>query len=161
MAKVESFDLDHTKVRAPYVRVAGKYETESGDPITKFDLRFSQPNVEFLPTKAIHSLEHLMAGYMRDELDGILDLSPMGCRTGLYLTLRGRPTPAKVLKSLEKVLNHVLAHTGPIPGASELECGNWKDHSLSAAKIWAKRVLDAGLKVQKTIPIPKGSSTQA
>ena len=160
MAKVESFDLDHTKVRAPYVRVAGKYETESGDPITKFDLRLSQPNVEFLPTKAIHSLEHLMAGYMRDEIDGILDLSPMGCRTGLYLTVRGRPTAQKVLKSLEKVLKKVLAHEGKIPGASLLECGNWKDHSLSAAKIWAQRVLDAGLIVQKTIAIPKGVSTQ-
>ena len=49
MAKVESFSLDHNKVKAPYVRMAGM-ETNQGVVIQKFDLRFLQPNQDALPT---------------------------------------------------------------------------------------------------------------
>ena len=46
---VESFDLDHTRVRAPYVRLAGTQTTPSGDTISKYDLRLLQPNQDALP----------------------------------------------------------------------------------------------------------------
>jgi S-ribosylhomocysteine lyase len=160
MAKVESFDLDHTRVRAPYVRVAGRYTTPHGDPITKFDLRFSQPNQEFLPTGALHTLEHLMAGTMRDHLDGIVDLSPMGCRTGFYLTVSGAPGPQTVLDALQKTLERVQGFDQMIPGATEIECGNARDHSLSGARDWARKVLERGLIVQDTVLIPAEASTQ-
>jgi len=160
MANVESFNLDHTKVRAPYVRVAGRYRTSGAEPITKFDLRFSQPNQEFLPTPALHTLEHLLAGYMRDEVGGILDLSPMGCRTGFYLTVLGEPEPEAVRVGLERALGAISTHQGPIPGATELECGNYRDHSLPAAQEWAGAVLARGLIVQDTVPIPAGASSQ-
>ena len=84
---VESFSLDHTKVKAPYVRVAGKKTGPKGDIVSKFDIRFCQPNIEFMPTGGLHTLEHLMAEYIRDEVDGVIDLSPMGCRTGFYFTV--------------------------------------------------------------------------
>ena len=57
MIKVESFELDHTKVKAPYVRKAGEDE-RNGVKITKFDLRFLQPNEKEMPTGAIHTIEH-------------------------------------------------------------------------------------------------------
>ena len=40
---VESFNLDHTKVKAPYVRLADIKQGQNGDQIHKYDLRICQP----------------------------------------------------------------------------------------------------------------------
>jgi S-ribosylhomocysteine lyase len=137
---VESFSLDHTKVKAPYVRVAGKKTGPKGDLVSKFDLRFSQPNVEFMPIGGIHTLEHLMAEYIRDEMEGVIDLSPMGCRTGFYLTVFGEPGEEAVAKAIRNVLVKVAAWKDDeaVPGVDPVMCGNWKDHDLAAAKHWAR-----------------------
>lgn len=55
MPVVESFTLDHTKVKAPYVRVAGYERHRLGSVVQKFDLRFLQPNVDAIPTAALHT----------------------------------------------------------------------------------------------------------
>jgi S-ribosylhomocysteine lyase len=144
MAKVESFQLDHTKVKAPYVRVAGTEKNEKGSTIQKYDLRLLQPNVDALPTAAVHTLEHLLATYLRDELEGIIDISPMGCRTGFYLIIWDEHNPADVAAALTKVLNKVI-ETEHIPAVSALECGNYKDHSLFSAQEYARIVLEAGI----------------
>ena len=47
---VESFNLDHTKVVAPYIRLVGVYSGDNGDKIYKYDIRFCQPNKEHLET---------------------------------------------------------------------------------------------------------------
>ena len=81
---VDSFNLDHTKVTAPFVRLASEKTGRKGDIVSKYDVRFCQPNKEFMPTGAIHTLEHLVAEYIRDELPRIvIDFSPMGCRSFL------------------------------------------------------------------------------
>ncbi|AIQ39727.1 S-ribosylhomocysteine lyase [Paenibacillus sp. FSL R7-0297] len=144
MAKVESFQLDHTKVKAPYVRIAGTEKNAKGSTIQKYDLRFLQPNADALPTAAVHTLEHLLATYLRDELEGIIDISPMGCRTGFYLIIWDEHNPADVAAALTKVLHKVL-DTEVVPAVSALECGNYKDHSLFSAKEYARIVLDAGI----------------
>lgn len=138
---VESFSLDHTKVKAPYVRLAGRKVGPKGDAVTKFDVRFCQPNAEYMPTGAIHTLEHLMAEYIRDELDGVIDLSPMGCRTGFYLTVFGEPGEESVAKKLSVVLSKVAAwpESEAVPGVDPVMCGNWRDHDLATAKIWAAK----------------------
>jgi len=74
MVKVESFSLDHTKVKAPFVRKCEVKIGEKGDIVTKFDLRFMQPNEEFMDISSIHTLEHLLAGYMREVMEGIIDI---------------------------------------------------------------------------------------
>ncbi len=148
MAKVESFELDHTRVRAPYVRLAGRHGA-----LTKWDLRLAQPNKAAVPTDALHTLEHLFATYLRDHLPGVVDVSPMGCRTGFYLVVDGDPGPEAVLKAFTQTLEDVLAHEGEVPGASPLSCGNYRDHDLDKAKAWARRLLDAGLHVQETVPL--------
>lgn len=104
MAKVESFELDHNLVKAPYVRVAGVEKNDKGSTVQKYDLRFLQPNQDALPTGALHTLEHLLATYLRDELDGIIDISPMGCRTGFYLIKWEEDSPEVVVEALEKTL---------------------------------------------------------
>lgn len=155
--RVDSFDLDHNAVRAPYVRFAGRYQGPRGDVVTKYDLRLVQPNRAELPTAALHTIEHLLAGYLRDELPGeeavIVDASPMGCRTGFYLTVLGEPDIEAVRTAFERALASVAAHTGDIPGCSPERCGNWRDHSLPGAKAWAADVVAAGIRVQETVSL--------
>lgn len=157
--ELESFDLDHTKVVAPYVRLAGRYEGSHGDVVTKYDLRLVQPNRAEIPTAALHTIEHLLAGYLRAALQAtgsgakIVDASPMGCRTGFYLTLLGEPDADDVRAALEEGLRLVAGHDGEIPGCSELRCGNWRDHSLPGAKAWARSVLQSPIIVQDTVRI--------
>ena len=151
MANVESFDLDHSKVHAPYVRLAGLKRTPSGDAVSKYDLRLLQPNAAAIDPAAIHTLEHLLAGYLRDHLQGVLDVSPMGCRTGMYMAVIAEPDEQAVLEAFESALRDVAAHDRPIPGVSELECGNYRDHDLKAARAHAEDALQAGLKVQETV----------
>ena len=134
--------------------MAGRYVGERGDTVQKYDLRLVQPNEAEIPTAALHTIEHLLAGYLRDELgDKIVDASPMGCRTGFYLTVLGAPEEAQVSKALRQALVGVSQHEGEIPGCSELECGNYRDHSLPGAQAWAQKILKDDIIVQETIPI--------
>ena len=82
MEKVESFELDHRLVKAPYIRKCCLMTGEKGDKVSKFDVRFLQPNMEAFGTAAMHGLEHLLAFEVRSRLPQVIDLSPMGCRTG-------------------------------------------------------------------------------
>lgn len=143
LAKVESFELDHNIVQAPYVRVAGTEENK-GAIIQKIDLRFLQPNKDSFPTGAVHTLEHLLATYMRDHLPGIIDISPMGCRTGFYCVKWDESTPEEIAVALEKTLQQVL-ETEVIPAVTAKECGNYRDHSLFSAKEYARQVLENGI----------------
>lgn len=155
---VESFDLDHTRVRAPYVRLAGRKGGPRGDRISKWDLRLVQPNVQEIPTGPLHTIEHLLAGFLRDALDGsgvdVIDASPMGCRTGFYLTLIGEPDAEAVRSAFDVALADVAGHEGEIPGCSPERCGNWRDHSLPGAKAWAQAVRSEGIVVQETVLLP-------
>ena len=139
---VDSFNLDHTKVKAPFVRVAAKKVGEKGDVVTKFDIRFTQPNKEFMSTGGFHTLEHLMAEYIRDEMDGVIDLSPMGCRTGFYFTVWGDRNEEEIANHLMNVLKKVAVWDKPIPATTEEECGNYKDHNLEDAKAYAQKWVD-------------------
>lgn len=144
MAEVESFLLDHTIVKAPYVRLGGTEQHAKGSLLQKYDLRLLQPNEDALPTSAVHTLEHLLATYMRDELTGIIDISPMGCRTGFYMIIWDEHEPKDIAIALTKVLQKVV-ETEHIPAVSALECGNYRDHSLFSAQAYAKQVLEAGI----------------
>lgn len=146
MAKVESFSLDHDAVIAPYVRIAGQETGDKGDVITKFDLRFVQPNEQEMPTGAVHTLEHLLAGYIRDYLTGVIDISPMGCRTGFYMVTWGEMTTQEVAVALTKVLQRVVDSTWEdVQGRQRQECGNYRDHSLIGAQAYAQDVLAKGI----------------
>jgi S-ribosylhomocysteine lyase len=137
--KVESFSLDHTTVNAPHVRQAEVFETPGGDEITKYDLRFTQPNENIMPTSAVHALEHLLAGYLREELPGIIDLSPMGCRTGFYLIRLGEASEAEIAGALIRALEKVIL-AEVVPARNAVQCGNYRDISLFGAREYAKEV---------------------
>lgn len=137
---VESFNLDHRTVSAPYVRVADRKVLTHGDVITKYDVRFTQPNVAHLEMKAVHSLEHLFAECSRNHSSAVIDFSPMGCQTGYYLILQGEPDIAGVLDLIEATLTDVLDAT-EVPAANEVQCGWGENHSLEAAQDAARAFL--------------------
>ncbi|HEY8463856.1 MAG TPA: S-ribosylhomocysteine lyase [Bacillota bacterium] len=144
MNEVESFELDHDRVVAPYVRKAKVIEVNPQYPecvVTKFDVRFAQPNQEVLPNGALHTLEHLFATLGRKYTDELIDVSPMGCRTGFYFIFAGKKEPLYVAHLVCKVLNQVVTFQGAIPGATRKECGNYREHDLEAARVWARRFL--------------------
>jgi len=135
---VESFELDHCAVKAPYVRHCGVHKVGSDGVVNKFDIRFCQPNKEAMDPAAIHTLEHLLAYTLRthaakyDHFD-IIDISPMGCQTGFYLVVSGSPTVEEIIDLLEETMKDALNAT-EVPAATERQCGQAKLHDLEAAK---------------------------
>ncbi len=140
---VESFTLDHTKVKAPFIRKCSAYKGSRGDTVTKYDIRFTQPNEDEMDSAAIHSLEHLMATYMREYMEGIIDLSPMGCRTGFYLTVWGSPETDEIKETVIKTLKDV-ASSCEVPAINPIQCGNYRLHNPDLAREYAKRILEVG-----------------
>jgi len=146
---VESFNLDHRAVAAPYLRVADRKVLPGGDVLTKVDVRFCQPNVEHLEMPVVHSLEHLVAEHVRNHTDAVVDFSPMGCQTGFYLLLVGEWEMAAVSDLLAATLTDVLAAT-EVPAANEVQCGWGANHTLAGAQTAAREFLasrDEWLKV--------------
>ncbi|MDG2915454.1 S-ribosylhomocysteine lyase [Bisgaard Taxon 10/6] len=155
MPLLDSFKVDHTKMQAPAVRIAKTMMTPKGDSITVFDLRFCVPNKEIMSPKGIHTLEHLFAGFMREHLNGadveIIDISPMGCRTGFYMSLIGTPDEQRVadawLAAMHDVLN--VRDQSNIPELNIYQCGTFTEHSLSDAQETAQHVIARGIGVNK------------
>ena len=155
MPLLDSFTVDHTRMHAPAVRVAKTMNTPKGDTITVYDLRFCVPNEEILSEKGIHTLEHLFAGFMRDHLNGadveIIDISPMGCRTGFYMSLIGTPDEARVAQAWEAAMQDVLGvqNQNQIPELNQYQCGTYQMHSLAEAQQIAVNVLQRKVSVNK------------
>lgn len=129
---VESFNLDHREVAAPYVRVADRKELPGGDVLVKYDVRFTQPNESHLEMPAIHSIEHTTAELMRNHTEKLIDFSPMGCQTGFYALTLGVEQDA-FLTLLEQTFRDLL-DAEEVPAANEVQCGWAASHDLAAAK---------------------------
>ncbi|MDT8339809.1 MAG: S-ribosylhomocysteine lyase [Sulfurimonas sp.] len=151
MPLLDSFTVDHTIMPAPAVRRAKGMKTPKGDDITVFDLRFVRPNHEILSSEGIHTLEHLFAGFMRDNLNSkdveIIDISPMGCRTGFYMSVIGTPDESVVAEAWRASMEDILKvkEQKDIPELNVYQCGTYKMHSLSDAQEIASKVLERGI----------------
>ena len=145
MPSVESFELDHNAVKAPYVRHCGVHRVGSDGVVYKFDIRFCQPNKEAMKPDAMHSLEHLLAFNIRkyaqkyDHFE-IIDISPMGCQTGYYLVVSGQPVVEEIIDLLEDTMKDAL-NADSVPAATEKQCGQAKLHDLELAKDLMKKWL--------------------
>nr|WP_165137804.1 S-ribosylhomocysteine lyase [Microbacterium amylolyticum] len=137
---VESFNLDHTLVAAPYLRLADRKQLPHGDVIVKYDVRFTQPNRGHLEMPVVHSLEHLFAEKSRNHSDAVVDFSPMGCQTGFYLILQGDHDVADVAALVEKTLGDITDAV-EVPAANEVQCGWGANHTLSGAQQAARDFL--------------------
>lgn len=129
---VESFNLDHRLVSAPYVRVADRKRLPGGDELVKYDVRFTQPNQAHLEMPAVHSIEHLTAELMRNHTNKLIDFSPMGCQTGFYALTLGLEPP-QFMQILEATFRDILV-AEQVPAANEVQCGWGANHSLEAAQ---------------------------
>lgn len=150
MPLLDSFKVDHTKMKAPAVRLAKRMVTPHGDKITVFDLRFCIPNKEMLPPKGMHTFEHLFAGFMRNHLNSdtieIIDISPMGCRTGFYMSVIGDVSSDKVIIAWTNACKDILAQGNDcIPEANIYQCGSADYHSVSEARTIASKILELGI----------------
>jgi S-ribosylhomocysteine lyase len=147
MPLLDSFTVDHTIMPAPAVRKAKGMSSPSGDEITVYDLRFYKPNKKKMSGRGIHTLEHLFAGFIREHLNSkkveIIDVSPMGCRTGFYMSVLGNPSEKKVARAWKKSMQDVLKVKSKkdIPELNIYQCGTYKMHSLKDAKKIANDIL--------------------
>lgn len=153
MPLLDSFRVDHTIMPAPAVRVAKVMQTPKGDDITVFDLRFCVPNKSMMSEKGTHTLEHLFAGFIRNHLNSptveIIDVSPMGCRTGFYMSLIGTPSEQEVAVAWKKAMEDVLKveKQSDIPELNLYQCGTCAMHSLDEAKDIARDILKSEIGV--------------
>ena len=142
MDKITSFTINHLEL-LPGVYVSRKDKADNA-VITTFDIRMTRPNFEpVMNTAEVHTIEHLAATFLRNHSlwkERVLYFGPMGCRTGFYLLTRGL-TPAQALELTVDSFRFMAAFEGDIPGASEVECGNYRDMDLPAAKAEAAAML--------------------
>ena len=142
MEKITSFTIDHIKLQ-PGLYVSRKDKVGS-ETVTTFDLRLTKPNDEpVMNTAEVHTMEHLAATFLRNEpvwKEKVLYFGPMGCRTGFYLLTRGL-TDAEALQLTVDCFAFMAEYDGPIPGASEPECGNYRDMDPDAARAEAAAML--------------------
>lgn len=139
VTRITSFTVDHTKI------VPGIYVSRIDGDVTTYDLRTRRPNAgDYMSHLTMHSLEHMFATYVRSsELsEDVLYFGPMGCQTGFYLLVRNADN-ARVLEVIKDVLRDVISHDGAMFGESEIECGNYRNLSVDAAKEEAERYLEA------------------
>ncbi len=109
--------------------------------IFKYDLRLCQPNKAHMDMPALHSLEHLLAELARNHSDKVLDIGPMGCQTGFYVSLINEDSYENALDLIEATLKDVLVAT-EVPACNEVQCGWAASHSLKGAQALAQALLD-------------------
>ena len=138
LKKITSFSIDHDKIRE------GIYVSRIDGDVTTYDLRTRVPNSgDYMDNLTMHSVEHLFATYVRNSEIGVnvLYFGPMGCQTGFYLLVRCADNE-KVLEAVKGVLASIVAHKGEMPGAKRVECGNYLNLDIAAAKNECRRYLD-------------------
>ena len=112
-----------------------------------------------MSNSAMHSVEHMFATLVRnsDISDKVVYFGPMGCQTGFYLLVRD--LPAKEIFELTKsILRQIIAHDGPVYGASAIECGHYENLSIDEAKKECQaylKVLEAQTNMEFTYPKEK------
>lgn len=145
MKKIPSFTIDHTRLlRGIYV--SRRDVTPSGDVITTFDIRMTEPNRQpALSPEALHAMEHLAATFLRNHptwASRIIYWGPMGCCTGNYLLMSGDLIPQDILPLIRETFGFVADFEGDIPGTTPRDCGNYSFMDLPAARQAARRYLD-------------------
>lgn len=147
MERIASFCVDHTTLER------GMYTSRIDGDVTTYDIRMKKPNAgDYLAVPALHTIEHLFATYARNSAfkEHVIYVGPMGCRTGFYLLVRDL-APADAIRLVQDSFRFMAAYEGNIPGASEKECGNYREQDLAGAKQEAAAMLPvlAGWTVEK------------
>ena len=136
--RISSFSVNHDLLDE------GIYVSRIDGDVTTYDMRTRKPNMgDYMDNITMHSLEHMFATYVRNSDIGadVIYFGPMGCRTGFYLLVRNADN-TEVLAVVKTVLKKIAFEATEMFGDSRIECGNYRELSLDAAKTEAKRYLD-------------------
>lgn len=140
MDLIPSFSVDHTRI-VPGI-FTSRVDTLGDQKVTTYDVRVTRPNVEpAVDVAAMHSLEHLIATYLRNDpewKDQVIYWGPMGCLTGFYLILKGNREPKEIYDLILGAFKSVEG-AEDVPGATAVNCGNYLMHNLEIAKWYARK----------------------
>ena len=153
MDLIPSFSVDHNRI------VPGIYEsrvdTLGSELVTTYDIRLKYPNKEpAVAPAAMHTMEHVVATYLRNHpywKDQLIYWGPMGCLTGFYIILKGRPASSDLYPIMLEAFTYMRDYEGDVPGAAAENCGNWLMHDLPMAKWEAARFVEYLEKADKTL----------
>ncbi|MBR1572272.1 MAG: S-ribosylhomocysteine lyase [Lachnospiraceae bacterium] len=151
MERITSFTINHD------ILMPGFYISRIDGDITTYDMRTRRPNMgDYMSDLTMHSVEHMFATYIRNSeiADDVIYFGPMGCQTGFYLLIRNADHK-QVFEISKKILKQIIDHDGEMFGASAIECGNYRNLSLDAAKKEAAyylEVLEAQTNMEFTYP---------
>ena len=144
MKLIPSFAVDHTKI------IPGIYESRvdsmGEEFVTTFDVRLKKPNAEpAIAPAAMHTMEHVIATFLRNDpvwKDQLVYWGPMGCLTGFYIIVKGRPKASEMYPILLEAFRYMKEYEGEVPGASPVNCGNYLMHDLPMAKWEADKYVE-------------------
>ena len=139
MELIQSFSVDHTRI-IPGI-FTSRVDHLGKETVTTYDVRLKRPNREpVIDVAAMHSLEHIVATYLRNDpdwKDEVVYWGPMGCLTGFYLILKGNRPPQALYDLLLRAFRYVES-VEEVPGATAVNCGYYRMHNLEMAKWYAK-----------------------
>ena len=143
MELIPSFSVDHTKI-VPGIFLSR--QDQVGDSlVTTYDIRMKRPNREpVLDVAAMHTLEHIIATYLRNDpdwKDEVIYWGPMGCLTGCYLILKGGRKPEEIYDLILNAYKSVDSND-TVPGTTPENCGHYLMHNLGMAKWYAKEFVE-------------------
>ena len=140
---IPSFSVDHRAI-VPGIFTSRVDEVGSG-MVTTYDIRLTRPNREpAVDVGAMHSLEHIIATFLRNDpdwKDEIIYWGPMGCLTGFYLILKGNRAPREIY-ALILAAFRAVEDAQSVPGTTPENCGHYLMHNLGMAKWYAARFAD-------------------
>ena len=140
---IPSFSVDHRAI-VPGIFVSRVDHVGTGT-VTTYDIRMTRPNREpAVDVGAMHSLEHIIATFLRNDpawKDDVIYWGPMGCLTGCYLLLKGERAPREIYDLILRAFRSV-EEAESVPGTAPENCGHYLMHNLGMAKWYAKRFAD-------------------
>ena len=143
MDLIPSFSVDHTAI-IPGI-FTSRVDKVGDEIITTYDIRVTKPNTEpAVDVAAMHSLEHIIATYIRNDdqwKNEMIYWGPMGCLTGFYIILKGDRAPKDIFELIVNAFKSV-ADADVVPGATAKNCGHYLMHNLGMAKWYAARFVE-------------------
>lgn len=137
MEVISSFTIDHTKLKP------GIYISREDDGFVTFDVRMTEPNMEpAVNPSAMHTLEHLMATWMRNRegvKESVVYVGPMGCMTGMYIIMRPGFNVQRMRELMIECMGWICDEVTEVPATTPQTCGNCLLHDLPMAKWEARR----------------------
>ena len=138
MELIQSFSVDHTRI-VPGI-FTSRVDTLGEYTVTTYDVRVKRPNREpVIDVMAMHSLEHIIATYLRNDpdwKDEVIYWGPMGCLTGFYIILKGNRSSKEIYDLILGAFKSVDG-VDEVPGTTAENCGNYLMHNLDMAKWYA------------------------